>query len=72
MRPIKIIILISITFLFYPFNQVKYQTQKRAMTFLDIIQMRSLGDADISPDGKWIRCKEGWIDWKGMIETLDK
>ena len=21
---------------------------------------------------KWIRCKEGWIDWKSMIETLKK
>jgi dipeptidyl aminopeptidase/acylaminoacyl peptidase len=21
---------------------------------------------------KWIRGKEGWIDWKSMIETLDK
>ena len=53
MRPIKIIILISVAILFYPFTQVKSQTQKRAMTFLDIIQMKSLGwQEDISPDGK--------------------
>jgi len=42
------------------------------MTFLDIIQIRSVWETDISPDGKWIRGKEGWIDWKKMIETLDK
>ena len=64
MRPIKIIILISVAFLFCPFIQVKSQTQKRAMTFLDIIQMRSIGSTDISPDGKWFVYTISVPDWE--------
>jgi len=54
-RIIKIRILILFVILCYPFTQGKAEEQKRAMTLLDIIQMRSLGgwDIDISPDGKW-------------------
>lgn len=72
MRKLKIILFIVSIIFCYPFNQIKSQTQKRAMTFLDIIQMNEVRSPDISPDRKWIRGKEGWIDWKRMIETLDK
>jgi dipeptidyl aminopeptidase/acylaminoacyl peptidase len=51
--------------LFYPFSQIKAQTQKRAMTFLDIIEMRSLGwQEDISPDGKWFIYTLNIPDWE--------
>ena len=62
MGPIKIILLISVAIHFYPFSQIKAQSQKRAMTFLDIIEMRSLGarhNGNISPD------------WKRFIYTLN-
>jgi dipeptidyl aminopeptidase/acylaminoacyl peptidase len=48
----KTILIIFSIILCYPFTQGKAEEQKRAMTFLDIIQMRSLGGGDISPDGK--------------------
>ncbi len=48
----KILIILSII-LCYPFTQGKAEEQKRAMTFLDIIQMKRIGwQEDISPDGK--------------------
>ncbi len=65
MRPIRITIFILFVILFYPFSQIKAQTQKRAMTFLDIIQMRSLGwQEDISPDGKWFIYTLTIPDWE--------
>ena len=67
MRPIRITIFILSVILFYPFTQIKAQTQKRAMTFLDIMEMRSLGDrrnGDISPDGKWLVYTLYVPDWE--------
>jgi dipeptidyl aminopeptidase/acylaminoacyl peptidase len=48
----------------YPFAQGKAEEQKRAMTFLDIIQMRHIGDTDISPDGKWFIYTISVPDWE--------
>ena len=63
MRPIRITIFIFCVILFYPFSQIKAQTQKRAMTFLDIIQMRSVLEQEISPDGKWFVYTMTAPDW---------
>ena len=64
MRPIRITIFILIVILFYPFTQGKAQEQKRAMTFLDIFQVRySTGEPDISPDGKWFIYTLSVPDW---------
>ncbi|MQY79721.1 MAG: hypothetical protein GH151_11090 [Bacteroidetes bacterium] len=51
----------------YPFAQGKAEEQKRAMTFLDIIEMRSPGsrrNVDISPDGKWFIYTLTVPDWE--------
>jgi dipeptidyl aminopeptidase/acylaminoacyl peptidase len=53
MRPIRIAIFILSVIILYPFTQTKAETQKRAMSFLDIIEMRRYRRGDISPDGKW-------------------
>ena len=53
MRIIKITIFILSILIFYPFTQGKAEEQKRAMTFLDIIQMKHPSKPDISPDEKW-------------------
>ena len=74
MRPIKITIFILFVILFYPFTQIKSETQKRAMTFLDIIQMRSLGSwrhGHISPDGKWFVYTIEVPDWKKNKKFYD-
>jgi len=42
MRIIKVIIFILSIIFCYPFTQGKAEEQKRAMTFLDIIQMRKV------------------------------
>ena len=67
MRITKITIFILSILFFYPFTQGKAEEQKRAMTFLDIIQMRSLGgrgNGDISPDGKWFVYPLTVPDWE--------
>ncbi len=65
MKIVKMTIILFVI-LFYPFIQIKAQTQKRAMTFLDVIEMRSLGsrrNGDISPDGKWFVYTLYVSDW---------
>jgi dipeptidyl aminopeptidase/acylaminoacyl peptidase len=64
LRLIKVTILISIIILFYPFVQAKSETPKRAMTFLDVLQMRYLGYIDISPDGKLLIYTLSVPDWE--------
>lgn len=64
MRQIRIIIFILVVILFHPFSQGKAQVQKRPMTFLDIIQMRSVSHADVSPDGKWVVYTITAPDWE--------
>jgi len=64
LRIIKITIFILSLLIFYPFAQGQTEDQKRAMTFLDVIQMRSIGDADISPDGKWFIYEMNVPDWE--------
>ena len=41
------------------------------MTFLDIIQMKRIGDADISPDGKWFVYTISVPDWKRNTRFSD-
>ncbi len=60
----KTILIILSIILCYPFAQGKAEEQKRAMTFLDIIQMRDIGDTDISPDGKWFIYTVNVPDWE--------
>ena len=64
MRPIRITIFILVIILFYPFTQGKAETQKRAMTFLDIIQMNRVSSPDISPDGKCFIYTLSVPDWE--------
>ena len=45
----SLLLLFAIT----PSNRLQAQT-KRPMTFEDMMQMRRLGDTDVSPDGKWL------------------
>ena len=63
MKIFKTILIILSIILCYPFTQGKAEEQKRAMTFLDIIQMRDIGDTDISPDGKWFIYTLTVPDW---------
>jgi len=64
MRIIKITPLILSIIFFYLFTQIKAETQKRPMNFLDIIQMRSVWEKDISPDGKWFIYTISVPDWE--------
>ena len=64
MRIIKITTFILVIALCYPFTQGRAEEQKRAMTFLDIIQMRSVWEQDISPDGKWFIYTITVPDWE--------
>lgn len=67
MRKIKIAMFVFSILFCHPFTQGKAVEQKRAMTFLDIIQMRSLGmrgSGDISPDGKWFVYPIRVPDWE--------
>lgn len=66
---IKILIL-SILFC-YPFTQGKVEEQKRAMTFLDVIQMRSVYSGDISPDGKFFIYEMDVPDWEKNTSFSD-
>ena len=34
-----------------------FAADKRAMTFMDVIEMRSVGAGKISPDGQWVAYK---------------
>lgn len=63
MRQIRITILILFIILFYPLTPIKAETQKRAMTFSDIIEMRQSRRGDISPDGKWFIYSFSVPDW---------
>jgi len=56
------LIILSIIFC-YPFTQGKAEEHKRAMTFLDIILMRSSREPDISLDGKWFIYTINVPDW---------
>src|SRR5271155_3787747 len=66
--PVKVGYFVSTVFysflwllLLFPASHAQAQTkrpmsfpEKRAMTFQDMMQMRRLGDTDVSPDGKWL------------------
>ncbi len=44
---------------------------KRPMTFLDIVGMRSAGNPDVSPDGKWLLHTLSVPDWKAGKSFTD-
>jgi dipeptidyl aminopeptidase/acylaminoacyl peptidase len=46
-----------------PFTTGEEKEQRREMTFLDVIQMRSTRKPDISPDGKWFVYSVYAPDW---------
>jgi dipeptidyl aminopeptidase/acylaminoacyl peptidase len=75
MRPIRITIYILSILFFFPFTKGEAQEQKRAMTFMDIIQMKTLGslrNGGISPDGKWFVYTIKVPDWEknGRFEDI--
>ena len=55
----------------YLFTQGKVKEQKRAMTFLDVIQMRSVYGGDISPDGKFFIYEIYVPDWEKNTKFSD-
>ena len=63
MRVIKVTIFILSILFCHLFSQGKTEEQKRAPTFLDIIQMRSTGGV-VSPDGKWFIYTISVPDWE--------
>ena len=63
MKIFKVVLFIISLLLCYPFTQGKAQEQKRAMTFLDIIQMNEVRSPDVSPDGKWFIYTLTIPDW---------
>ncbi len=73
MRIIKVTMFILSILFCYPFTQGKAEEQKRAMTFLDIIQMRSVydRDTDVSPDGKWFVYTIRVPDWEKNTKFSD-
>lgn len=71
MRIIKLTIFILSILIFYPFTQGKTEEQKRAMTFLDVIQMRSVYGGDISPDGKFFIYEMNVPDWEKNARFSD-
>ncbi len=52
-RSFQVTISILVMFLICSHTSARSEAQKRAMTFLDIIEMRQCWGGDISPDGKW-------------------
>ncbi|MBI3004476.1 MAG: S9 family peptidase [Ignavibacteriales bacterium] len=44
---------------------------KRPMTFLDIVEMRSVGNPAVSPDGKWLLHTLSVPDWKAGKSFID-
>jgi dipeptidyl aminopeptidase/acylaminoacyl peptidase len=64
MRTIVTAILISGVILLFSFTQAQSEAQKRAMTFLDVLEMRSCWGGDISPDGKWFVYSLYKPDWR--------
>ena len=64
-------IAISIALCSYLTTAGKAHDQHRAMTFLDIIQMRSSRSPDISPDGKWFVYVLQIPDWKNNNKHSD-
>lgn len=46
-------------------------TRKRPMTFMDILNMRSVGSPAVSPDGKWMIYTMSVPDWKAARNYSD-
>ncbi|MCI0707975.1 MAG: S9 family peptidase [Ignavibacteriae bacterium] len=50
---------------------VTHAQTKRAMTYMDVIEMASVGSAAISPDGKWALYVKTTTDWKAAKRFSD-
>ncbi|HAL54920.1 MAG TPA: hypothetical protein DCP63_00205 [Bacteroidetes bacterium] len=44
---------------------------KRPMTFMDVLEMRSVGSPAVSPDGKWLLYTHSVPDWKAAKSFTD-
>ena len=64
MKTFKITLIILSLILCYHHTSIKSEEQKRAMDFIDIFQMRGVGGADVSPDGKWFIYTISVPDWE--------
>ena len=62
-RPFQFAIPILAMFLVCPYNPARSEAQKRAMTFIDVLEMRQCWGGDISPDGKWFIYSIMTPDW---------
>jgi dipeptidyl aminopeptidase/acylaminoacyl peptidase len=51
--------------------QGKPEASKRAMTFMDVMEMRSVGSGSISPDGKWVIYAVSIPQWKAGRRYTD-
>ena len=47
------------------------QSAKRPMTFMDILEMRSVGNPAVSPDGRWLLYTTSIPDWKAAKSFTD-
>ncbi len=56
--------LISILLLVLPFNGATNQEQKRAMTFMDILNLKRVGRSDLSHNGQYFLYEISSLDWK--------
>jgi dipeptidyl aminopeptidase/acylaminoacyl peptidase len=56
--------LISILLLVLPFNGATNQEQKRAMTFMDILNLKRVGRGDLSHNGQYLLYEISSLDWK--------
>ena len=45
--------------------------QKRPMTFMDVMELRSVGNGSISPDGKWVLYTISIPQWKAGKNFTD-
>ncbi len=64
MKIFETILIILSIIVFHPFTQIKAEAQKRAMTFLDVIQMNRVRPPDISLDGKSFIYTISVTDWE--------
>lgn len=62
----------SVLFVTFAFASVMAQEiSKRPMTFMDVLQMRSVGSPAVSPNGKWLLYTCSVPDWKAAKSFTD-
>jgi len=58
------VFLILISLLTFPIAGEANQEQKRAMTFMDILNLKRVGSGDLSHNGQYYLCEVSSLDWK--------